>query len=110
TYCTPLRMGGHKEYSDSFNTFTCCVGSGMENHVKYGESIYSRGSDGSLYVNLFIPSRLSWKEKGVTVEQRTLLPREDKTELNITASHPAMFTLRIRRPHWSGPVSLSVKG
>ncbi|HEV9035451.1 MAG TPA: beta-L-arabinofuranosidase domain-containing protein [Puia sp.] len=110
TYFTPLRMGGHKEYSDSFNTFTCCVGSGMENHVKYGESIYSRGSDGSLYVNLFIPSRLSWKEKGVTVEQRTLLPREDKTELNITASHPAMFTLRIRRPHWSGPVSLSVNG
>ena len=63
-YFVPLRMGGHKEYSDSFNTFTCCVGSGMENHVKYGEGIYSRGADGSLYVNLFISSRLDWKEKG----------------------------------------------
>ena len=110
TYFVPLRMGGRKEYSDSFNTFTCCVGSGMENHVKYGESIYSRGSDGSLYVNLFIASRLDWKEKGITVEQHTLLPREDKTELIIQARHSSAFVLRIRRPHWSGPVSLSVNG
>jgi DUF1680 family protein len=110
TYFVPLRMGGHKEYSDSFNTFTCCVGSGMENHVKYGESIYSRGADGSLYVNLFIASRLTWKEKGITLTQQTLLPREEKTELTITTPHPATFTLRIRRPHWSGPVSLTVNG
>src|SRR6185312_3824842 len=110
TYCTPLRMGGHKEYSDPFNTFTCCVGSGMENHVKYGESIYSRGSDGSLYVNLFIPSRLSWKEKRITVVQHTLLPREENTELTIGTSHPETFTLRIRKPHWSGPVRLTVNG
>jgi len=110
TYFTPLRMGGHKEYSDPFNTFTCCVGSGMENHVKYGESIYSRGSDGSLYVNLFIPSRLSWKEKRITVVQHTLLPREENTELTIGTSHPETFTLRIRKPHWSGPVRLTVNG
>src|SRR3954469_1646596 len=68
-YFVPLRMGTRKEFSDSFNTFTCCVGSGMENHVKYGESIYFEGADGSLYVNLFIPSRLQWKGKNTTVVQ-----------------------------------------
>jgi DUF1680 family protein len=110
TYFVPLRMGGHKEYSDSFNTFTCCVGSGMENHVKYGETIYSRGNDGSLYVNLFIPSRLTWKEKAVTVEQQTNLPGDDKTTLTITTTHPSGFTLRIRKPRWSGHTRLLVNG
>lgn len=62
-YFEPLRMGGKKQFSDSFNTFTCCVGSGMENHSKYGENIYFEGVDGSLYVNLFIPSQLNWKDK-----------------------------------------------
>ena len=110
TYFVPLRMGGRKEYSDEFNTFTCCVGSGMENHVKYGETIYSRGADGSLYVNLFIASRLAWKEKGIIVEQRTNLPVTDATTLTITAAHPSVFALRIRKPHWSGPVRLLVNG
>jgi DUF1680 family protein len=110
-YFVPLRMGTRKEYSDSFNTFTCCVGSGMENHVKYGESIYFRGKDGSLYVNLFIPSRLSWKEKGVTFEQRTLLPAGDSVVFTVGALKPATFTLRIRKPAWATQgVSISING
>lgn len=110
TYFTPLRMGGRKEYSDEFNTFTCCVGTGMENHVKYGETIYSRGADGSLYVNLFIPSRLNWREKGITIEQRTTLPVNDFTVLTITTPHPQDLSLRIRKPGWSGAVRLLVNG
>ncbi|HEY4287504.1 MAG TPA: beta-L-arabinofuranosidase domain-containing protein [Puia sp.] len=109
TYFVPLRMGGRKEYSDRFNTFTCCVGSGMENHVKYGESIYARGSDGSLYVNLFIPSRLTWKEKGVTIEQTSSLPAKDKVSLLVSGA--AKFALRIRRPHWAGNgITITVNG
>jgi len=110
TYFVPLRMGGRKVYSDEFNTFTCCVGSGMENHVKYGETIYSRGADGSLYVNLFIPSRLSWKEKGITIEQRTTLPVTDFTTLTISTAHPIDLSLRIRKPGWAGDIRLLVNG
>ena len=104
TYFVPLRMGGRKEYSDRFNTFTCCVGSGMENHVKYGESIYSRGKDGSLYINLFIPSRLTWKEKGIGIEQQTQLPADERVQLTITDARPgsAAFAIRIRKPYWAG--------
>ncbi len=100
-YFVPLRMGTRKEYSDTLNTFTCCVGSGMENHVKYGENIYLRGRDGELYVNLFIPSRLNWKEKGVVIEQRTLLPDGDSVLLSVSVrTNPAAFVLRIRKPAW----------
>lgn len=100
-YFVPLRMGTRKEFSDSFRTFTCCVGSGMENHVKYGESIYFEGADGSLYVNLFIPSRLQWAHKGITVQQTTQLPAANTVQLTIQAKRPVAFPLRIRRPHWA---------
>jgi DUF1680 family protein len=101
TYFVPLRMGGRKTYSTPFEDFTCCVGSGMENHVKYGESIYSRGSDGSLYVNLFIPSVLTWKERNISVRQESRLPAGDRVILTITAAKPTTFTLRVRKPHWA---------
>lgn len=59
-YFVPLRMGTKKEYSDQFHTFTCCVGSGMENHVKYGESIYFRGEGWGIVCQSFysVPSEL----------------------------------------------------
>jgi hypothetical protein len=110
TYFVSLRMGGKKEYSDEFNSFTCCVGTGMENHVKYGENIYYRGKDGSLYVNLFIPSVLNWKEKNISIKQETGLPSTDKTVFTITAKQPASFAIRIRKPYWSEGVVVSING
>ncbi len=110
-YFEPLRMGGKKEFSDSTNTFTCCVGSGMENHTKYTEDIYFQGADGGLYVNLFIPSRLDWKERRVTVTQETRIPEASVTTLTIEASRPAEFALRIRKPSWvKGNVAVTVNG
>ena len=100
-YFVPLRMGTRKWYSDQFHTFTCCVGSGMENHVKYGESIYFRGQDGSLYVNLFIPSALDWKEKGIHITQETNLPVSDRTVLKVATQKEASFAMRIRKPSWA---------
>jgi hypothetical protein len=109
-YFVPLRMGTKKEYSDPFHTFTCCVGSGMENHVKYGESIYYRGKDGSLYVNLFIPSRLNWKERGVTIGQETKLPASDSVVLTVGVVKPVAFALRIRQPFWTSDPRVLVNG
>lgn len=61
-YFLPLKTGSHKVYSTPFNSFWCCVGSGFESHAKYAESIYFHNDKG-VFVNLFIPSVLSWKEK-----------------------------------------------
>lgn len=109
-YFVPLRMGGKKEYSTPFTTFTCCVGSGMENHVKYNESIYFRGSDGSLYVNLFIPSVLNWKDKGVTLTQQTTLPAKDVVNFVLNTARPVSFLLRIRKPKWSNNCIVKING
>ncbi|EHQ26595.1 hypothetical protein BDD43_0603 [Mucilaginibacter gracilis] len=109
-YFVPLRMGGKKEYSSPFDTFTCCVGSGMENHVKYNESIYFRGADGSLYVNLFIPSVLNWKEKGLSITQESNLPQSDKTTLTVTTLKPVAMAIRVRKPKWADNTTVGVNG
>lgn len=100
TYFVPLRMGTQKQFSDSFNTFTCCVGSGIENHSKYAEQIYSQGADGSLYINLFIPSKLHWREKQFTIAQQSSFPSEEKISFLIQTSSGNPMTLRIRKPAW----------
>jgi DUF1680 family protein len=100
-YYEPLRMGGKKQFSDSFNTFTCCVGSGMENHSKYTEDIYFEGADGSLYVNLFIPSQLHWKTKEVTISQHTNYPESGTTTIIISTKNTAAFPVKIRQPWWA---------
>ncbi|HVM88448.1 MAG TPA: beta-L-arabinofuranosidase domain-containing protein [Puia sp.] len=108
-YFVPLRMGTKKQFSDQFNTFTCCVGSGMENHSKYTESIYYEGSDGSLFVNLFIPSVLNWKEKKVTIEQESAFPYSDTVHFTFHNKKPAVFSFRIRKPWWAkNKISIAV--
>ncbi|MGH8023614.1 MAG: beta-L-arabinofuranosidase domain-containing protein, partial [Limisphaerales bacterium] len=67
-YLMSLQPGGFKTYSTPTHSFWCCVGTGMENHAKYGDSIYFH-SDDSLFVNLFIPSELSWPEKHLHLRQ-----------------------------------------
>lgn len=106
-YFVPLRMGTKKEFSDQFNTFTCCVGSGIENHVKYGESIYFQGSDGSLYVNLFIPSTLNWKEKGLQLTLNSNIPAEPTVTLTLNAANGQTMPIRIRKPYWA-PSDLNI--
>jgi DUF1680 family protein len=74
-YC-PLRPGAWKSYATPNDSFWCCVGTGMENHTKYGDTIYFHNdSDRSLLVNLFIPSELTWKDQGLVVRRRRASPR-----------------------------------
>lgn len=109
-YFVPLRMGGKKSYSTPFDDFTCCVGSGMENHVKYNENIYFRGADGSLYVNLFIPSVLKWADKGISVTQQSSLPSSDVSTFTINSKGLTALAIRIRKPKWANKVSISING
>lgn len=110
-YFVPLRMGTQKTFSDKYNTFTCCVGSGMENHSKYAEGIYSEGSDGSLYVNLFIPSVLNWKSKKVSITQETKFPESEKINFTIHSAKPKSITFHIRKPGWAkNGYSLKING
>lgn len=110
TYFVSLDMGGHKVYNSKFDDFTCCVGSGMENHAKYGEGIYFYGQQ-SLFINQFIPSRLDWHEKGIVVNQSTDFPENGSIKIDIECSEPAAFSLFIRYPYWAEKgVTVKVNG
>jgi DUF1680 family protein len=100
TYYVPLKPGAFKTYSTPTQSFWCCVGTGMENHAKYGESIYFH-NDKSLYVNLFIPSELNWREKGIRVRQTTRFPEEDVTRLEFECKKPTQLALKVRYPSWA---------
>ena len=79
-YFTPIRPRHYRVYSQPSQTFWCCVGTGMENHGKYGEFIYAHRGD-ELFVNLFIASALDWPERGLVVRQETTFPDEARTRL-----------------------------
>ena len=98
TYSVPLQPGGVKRYGNDYNAFSCCHGTGMENHTKYGESIYFHNDD-ILWINLFIPSELDWKEKNITILQETKFPEEQGTTVIIKGS--GEFAVKIRRPFWA---------
>ena len=100
-YFTPMRPGHYRVYSQPETSMWCCVGSGLENHTKYSEFIYAHQQD-TLYVNLFIPSQLNWKEQGVTLTQETLFPDDEKVTLRIDKAAKKNLTLMIRIPEWAG--------
>ncbi|MEI6862733.1 MAG: beta-L-arabinofuranosidase domain-containing protein, partial [Verrucomicrobiota bacterium] len=111
TYFQSTRPGYIKLFCTPFDSFWCCTGTGIENHAKYGDSIYFRGAQSdSLYVNLFIPSSLNWREKGLTLRQTTSFPENGKTRLEITAAIPQEFSLCIRHPAWAETAKVTING
>ena len=106
-YYVPLKANSRKDYSKPFDSFWCCVGTGMENHAKYGEAIYFHNDD-AIWVNLFIPSELNWREKSVTLRQETRYPEAEKVNFTVKAQRPVSFALRLRYPGWAQGVGVSV--
>ena len=108
-YYVPMKPGMFKTFMSPYDSFWCCTGTGMENHAKYGDSIYFHDTDG-LFVNLFIASELEWAEKGLRVRQETRFPEEPRTKLFFSASKPVELALHIRVPAWvakGGSVSIN---
>lgn len=98
TYMMPIGCGEHKDYGSDYDDFTCCHGTGMENHVKYQESIYFVSSDEhTLYVNLYMPSTVYWAAHGITITQRQAFP---SNSVSIKIGGGGTFTLKFRIPSW----------
>jgi len=97
-YFTTLRPQGYRIYSQVNQAMWCCVGTGMENHSKYGHFIYTHDGKETLYVNLFTPSSLVSDD--FVVKQETNFPNASTTKLTIgKAGH---YTIAIRHPQWAG--------
>ncbi len=109
TYFQGARPGYMKLYHTPEDSFWCCTGTGMENHVKYRDSIYFR-DDRSLYVNLFVPSSVSWKEHGAVLTQTTTFPEAPTTTLRWTLRRPTDLALKLRHPRWSRSATVLING
>lgn len=108
-YYTPMRPGHYRVFSRDYDAFWCCVGTGMENHGKYGEMIYAHTGKDRLFVNLFIPSTLTWPGTGTTVSQQTTFPEKPSTHLALTLKAPQQMTLSVRYPQWIAPGAMTIK-
>ena len=98
-YFTPMRSGHYRVYSQPQNCFWCCVGSGMENHARYGEMIYA-SRDNELIVNLFISSVLNWEETGMSFTQETSFPEKEQTRVIVKSEKPRKMKISFRCPEW----------
>ena len=108
-YFTPIRPRHYRVYSQPETSMWCCVGSGLENHTKYGELIYSH-TQKDLFVNLFIPSVLNWTERDIKLTQKTQFPYSNRSELILNISIPNQFNIGIRFPKWASDVKIWVNG
>ena len=109
-YFTTLRPQGYRIYSQVNQGMWCCVGTGMENHSKYGHFIYTHDGNNTLYVNLFIPSELNNNTFGVRQETKFPYIETPSSDLqtpclattNIVFTKAGDYTLAVRHPAWAG--------
>lgn len=101
TYHVPLNPGARKRFGNArMDGFTCCNGTALESSTKLQDSIYFRSTDNkTLYVNLYIPSTLTWSQRHVTLRQSTSFPYADTTKLTLTGT--GTFDIRLRVPRWA---------
>ncbi|MEU7905082.1 beta-L-arabinofuranosidase domain-containing protein [Actinoplanes sp. NPDC049118] len=118
TYFTPLNPGGRRgvgpawgggTWSTDYNSFWCCQGTGVEINTKLMDSIYFH-SGTTLTVNLFVPSVLSWTQRGITVNQSTTYPVSDTTTLTLSGTMSGSWSIRLRIPSWTTGATISVNG
>lgn len=100
TYMTPLMSGAARHHSSKFDSFWCCTGSGMETHAKHGDSIWWQGDD-TLFVNLYIPSKVDWKAGQAAITMDTAYPYAGTVNLTVDKAEKA-FRLAMRIPAWAG--------
>jgi DUF1680 family protein len=109
-YYVPLQPGMYKTFGTPFDAFWCCTGTGSEEYAKLNDSIYFH-DDNSIFVNLFIPSRLEWKARGITLRQTTKFPNEDRITFTIESAPASPTALKLRIPYWATQnVAVTING
>lgn len=108
-YFMPMSAGGRRSYSTPEDSFWCCVGSGMESHAKHADSVWWRGGD-TLYLNLFLPSRLDLPDGDFAIDLDTQYPAEDLVQLTIGRAPAAEREIALRLPAWCADPLVKVNG
>ena len=109
TYFQATRPGYVRLFHTPERSFWCCTGTGMENHAKHADSIYFRNGN-TLWVNLFMPSVVTWIAQGLVIRQSTTFPSGHGTRLQLAAARPVQATIKLRRPAWCPGMTVDVNG
>ena len=108
-YFHTQQPGGFKTFGKNLEVFWCCTGTGMEDHVRYAESIYFHDQE-NIYVNQYISSSVSWKAKGQTWQQNSYLPEKSKS-IFIVKGKAANYSINLRVPYWvSDEMKVTING
>jgi DUF1680 family protein len=109
-YMVPLMSGAAREWSEPFDSFWCCVGTGMESHAKHGDSVFWEDGD-TLFVNLYVPATADWRSRGVRLALETAYPYGERIMLRLDPSGSAEhFELALRLPGWCAAPAARVNG
>jgi DUF1680 family protein len=108
-YFMPMAAGGRRSYSTREDSFWCCVGSGMESHAKHADSIWWRGGD-TLYLNLFVPSRLDLPDGDFAIDLDTRYPDEGLVRLSVIRAPAGEREIAVRLPGWCAAPLVKVNG
>lgn len=109
-YYVSLEPGMYKTFGTPFDSFWCCTGTGTEEYSKLNNSIYFHDND-SVFVNLFIPSTLDWKERGLKLSQTTKFPNEEQIMLKVESAPSRSTALKLRVPYWAtGGYNVAING
>ena len=111
-YFTSARPRHYRNYSAPNEAMWCCVGTGMEDHGKYGQFVWThdkgvKAEDDALYVNLFVASELNWKDRKMVIRQQTAFPYAESSVVEV-AKGKGTFILKVRKPSWCK--NFTVKG
>ena len=111
-YFTPARPRHYRNYSAPNEAMWCCVGTGMEDHGKYGQFVWThdkgvKAENDALYVNLFVASELNWKDRKMVIRQQTAFPYTESSVVEV-AKGKGTFILKVRKPSWCE--NFTVKG
>jgi hypothetical protein len=109
-YYVSLKPGLYKTFGTQFDAFWCCTGTGSEEYAKLNDSIYFHDSD-AVYVNLFIPSKLDWKQRGFQLRQTTKYPNEERMTFTVDAAPSKATPVKIRVPYWAtSGITVAING
>lgn len=108
-YFLPLGGVAYKTFSSEYDSWWCCVGTGMENPQRYAEQAYFH-HDQTLWVNLYLASRLDWTERGFTLRQETAFPDSDTVRLVVETKKPVHLAIKLRQPYWCAAPEVKING
>ena len=109
-YYTSMRPASYKIYCTPFESFWCCTGTGIQAPAKFGKMFYAHNGD-SLFVNMYSPSTLNWKEKSLRLRMETDFPRKNNVQLKVEGlERSKRMAIALRCPWWSKGVDVRVNG